>query len=156
MCGCALDFGVEENRTCVTSGIRVALIPAMTASDPTWKGVLPGIMISVEANLVIVTGSLPAMRLFLTHVCPGLFEGSSSTRAKTSGHGSEHISELQTISSKRLRNQYGNLSGYGDDADVSDDGRALAWVHDGNSEKAIVPPTIGIMKTETIDIQYRE
>ncbi|KAF2803590.1 uncharacterized protein BDZ99DRAFT_427008, partial [Mytilinidion resinicola] len=64
--------------TCVTSIIRlVVIIPSLTDLDQTWALSIPCIWIVVEANLVIICGSLPVLRLFFRHVSPK-FIGESS------------------------------------------------------------------------------
>ncbi|KAI5367842.1 hypothetical protein Slin15195_G029750 [Septoria linicola] len=65
--------------TLVTSLVRLSLLPPMiTAVDATWAIAKPAMWICVEANLVIICGCLPIMRLFFRHVAPrwiGEFSG---------------------------------------------------------------------------------
>ncbi|KAE9962581.1 hypothetical protein BLS_000164 [Venturia inaequalis] len=61
--------------TCVTSAVRVALLPPMlTSEDASWDTVYPSLWILIEASLIIITGTLPTMRLFLRHVAPTLID----------------------------------------------------------------------------------
>ncbi|KAH6875140.1 hypothetical protein BKA58DRAFT_453973, partial [Alternaria rosae] len=113
-------FGVGS-LTCITSGVRLALLfPMLQTIDQTWAIVMPGIWILIEANLVIITGCLPAMRLFFRHVAPRLIGEStlrsSRNRSRSRGtkqhhsagggydvNGSEHQSELKTIGSRTTK-----------------------------------------------------
>ncbi|QDS72191.1 hypothetical protein FKW77_004981 [Venturia effusa] len=57
--------------TCVTSAVRVALLPPMlTTKDASWDTVYPSLWILIEASLIIITATLTSMRLFLRHVAP--------------------------------------------------------------------------------------
>ncbi|KAH6883257.1 hypothetical protein BKA58DRAFT_435004 [Alternaria rosae] len=67
--------------TCVTSAVRVALLPPMlTSKDASWDTVYPSLWILIEASLIIITGSLPTLRLFVRHVAPSLIGTSEATR----------------------------------------------------------------------------
>ncbi|KAF2026714.1 hypothetical protein EK21DRAFT_73583 [Setomelanomma holmii] len=73
-------FGVGA-ATCVTSGLRLALLfPMLGTMDQTWAVVMPGLWVLIEANLIIITGCLPTVRLFLRHVAPNLI-GESTLRS---------------------------------------------------------------------------
>ncbi|KAF1362387.1 hypothetical protein EJ07DRAFT_12641, partial [Lizonia empirigonia] len=70
-------FGVGS-ATCITSAVRLVLLfPMLKTIDQTWAIVTPGIWILIEANMVIITGALPTMRLFFRHVAPRLIGESS-------------------------------------------------------------------------------
>ena len=163
-------FGVGS-ATCVTSGVRLFLLfPMLKTIDQTWAIVTPGIWILIEANLVIITGALPTMRLFFRHVAPRLIgESSMRSRSKPGANGStdrytggsKHLeSELKTISSKPTRSRYNRM---GDD-EVSIGSEEIAgWKNDASSDKGIIssqgldrkPSTTGmgmIVKTQTTTI----
>ncbi|KAF2443255.1 hypothetical protein P171DRAFT_433553 [Karstenula rhodostoma CBS 690.94] len=71
--------------TCITSAVRVALLPPMlTTTDSSWDTVYPSLWILIEASLIIITGSLPTMRLFLRHVAPTLIGDSEAAHTLTS------------------------------------------------------------------------
>ncbi|KAF1362648.1 hypothetical protein EJ07DRAFT_105666, partial [Lizonia empirigonia] len=73
--------------TCITSAVRVALLPPMlTSKDSSWYTVYPSLWILIEASLIIITGTLPTMRLFLRHVAPTLIGESEATHASTKRH----------------------------------------------------------------------
>ncbi|TLD32550.1 hypothetical protein E2P81_ATG05526 [Venturia nashicola] len=70
--------------TCITSAVRVALLPPMlTTKDASWDTVYPSLWILIEASLIIITGTLPSMRLFLRHVAPTLLGDSEVARIPT-------------------------------------------------------------------------
>lgn len=110
----------------------------------------------IEANLVIITGCLPTMRLFFKHVAPNLIGEStlrSRSRKKSTGYtdGSQiHQSELQTISSKRTKKVYNRMDD--DGISIGSEERAEAgWQGDQTSDKGILAPVAPgkIVKTET-------
>ncbi|KAF1928847.1 uncharacterized protein M421DRAFT_420080 [Didymella exigua CBS 183.55] len=168
-------FGVGS-ATCVTSGVRLFLLfPMLKTIDLTWAIVTPGIWILIEANLVIITGTLPTMRLFFRHVAPR-FIGESSMRGRSAksgasgygtgygdGHagGSKHVeSELKTISSKPTRSRYNRM---GDDEVSVGSDEIACWRADAGSDKGIIstpvpaelnrkPSKSGIIKTQTTTI----
>jgi hypothetical protein len=164
-------FGVGS-ATCITSAVRLVLLfPMLKTVDQTWAIVTPGIWILIEANLVIITGSLPTMRLFFRHVAPRFIGESSmhsrSNKAAASGYGDGytngsklHESELKTISSKPTRSRYNRM---GDDEVSIGSDEIAGWRNDASSELNIVPPqgldrkisTNGmgrIVKTETMTV----
>lgn len=115
----------------------------------------------IEANLVIITGSLPVMRLFFRHVAPR-FIGESSFHSRSrsgkvgvSNQSTQHQTELKTISSQPKQNRYSRM---GDD-EVSIGSEERAWENDASSERNMVSPAPGlerklsaaggIVKTET-------
>ncbi|KAF2744974.1 hypothetical protein M011DRAFT_460462 [Sporormia fimetaria CBS 119925] len=153
-------FGVGS-MTCITSAVRfVLLFPMRKTIDQTWAIVTPGLWILIEANLVIITGSLPVMRLFLRHVAPRLI-GESSLQSHTGrkpgtgyGNGSRlRHTELRSIRSKPvLLNKYGRMSD--DGVSVQSEERTAGWRNDAGSETWIVQgPGTGIRKTETTVIR---
>ncbi|KAF1844010.1 uncharacterized protein K460DRAFT_155831 [Cucurbitaria berberidis CBS 394.84] len=153
-------FGVGS-ATCVTSAVRLGLLfPMLKTIDQTWAIVTPGIWILIEANLVIITGCLPTMRLFFRHVAPHLI-GESSIRSRSRkaggtayGNNSVHNqTELNTINTKRTRT-YDRMEE--DSISVGSDEQVEAgWQGDANSDRAIVSsPEMGkIRKTETTIIK---
>jgi hypothetical protein len=168
-------FGVGS-ATCVTSGVRLFLLfPMLKTSDQTWSIVTPGIWILIEANLVIITGALPTMRLFFRHVAPRLIGESSmrnrSNKRGASGYstgygdgytgGSKHLeSELKTISSKPTRSRYSRM---GDDEVSIGSDEIPSWRADAASDKGFMPSPLptgldrkasknGIVKTQTTTI----
>lgn len=108
----------------------------------------------IEANLVIITGCLPTLRLFLRHVAPRLIGESTArgSRKKSTGYGensSHHVSELKTISSKRAQN-YNRMNE--DNISIGSEERiAAGWQGDKDSGRGILPPVApgNIIKTET-------
>ncbi|KAF3004843.1 hypothetical protein E8E13_004733 [Curvularia kusanoi] len=146
-------FGVGA-ATCVTSGVRLVLLfPMLKTLDQTWAIVTPGIWILIEANLVIITGALPTLRLFFRHVAPRLI-GESSVRSRSkkptvggSGYGDGYAggsksgeTELKTIgSAKPARSRYSRM---GDDEVSIGSDEESCWKADmdASSEKEIVPP----------------
>ncbi|KAI8937382.1 hypothetical protein NX059_006586 [Plenodomus lindquistii] len=80
--------------TCVTSAVRVALlIPMLTTKDSTWEIVYPSLWILIEATLIIITSSLPTMRLFLKHIAPTLIGDVGATQPLSASQ--DHSWELQ-------------------------------------------------------------
>ncbi|KAF2641565.1 hypothetical protein P280DRAFT_426256 [Massarina eburnea CBS 473.64] len=72
--------------TCITSAVRVALLPPMLYSkDSSWDTVYPSLWILIEASLIIITGTLPTIRLFLRHVAPALI-GNLDTAPTSTTH----------------------------------------------------------------------
>ena len=138
--------------TAVTSGVRLVLLfPMLKTLDQTWAIVTPGIWILIEANLVIITGALPTMRLFFRHVAPH-FIGESSMQsggkqpgANGSGYGNDyaggskqHETELKTIGSSKTP-RFSRYSRMGDD-EVSVGSDEDCWKTDAGSDTDIVPP----------------
>ncbi|PVI04225.1 hypothetical protein DM02DRAFT_669228 [Periconia macrospinosa] len=70
--------------TCITSGIRLALLPPMLVTkDSSWDTLYPSLWILIEASLFIITGTLPTMRLFLRHIAPSWIGDTEATRTVT-------------------------------------------------------------------------
>jgi hypothetical protein len=95
----------------------------------------------IEANLVIITGCLPSMSLFLRHVAPRLVgESTMRSRSRKRGTGkirsSSEAAELQTIGSKATKNRYNRM----DDEIIltSQEIMRAAWLDDLNSESGVV------------------
>jgi hypothetical protein len=113
----------------VTSGVRLALLfQILKSDDQTWAIVTSGICMYglssvcgyaviesnthdslIEANLIIITGCLPTMRLFFRHVTPRLI-GKQSARGHSHNPGTKYGTnskplqvELKEISVKRTR-----------------------------------------------------
>lgn len=114
----------------------------------------------IEANLVIVTGCLPTMRLFFRHVAPGLIgESSIRSRNRKQSHGyatdpQHHKSELKTIGSQHTTKAYNRMDD--DGVSVGSEERPNAgWQADGLSERGIVSPTgVGrITKTQSFVVE---
>jgi hypothetical protein len=117
----------------------------------------------IEANLVIITGSLPVMRLFFRHVAPRFIGESSlnshshshSRKPGVSGQSTQNQLELNTISTQPTRKKYSRM---GDD-EVSIGSDERQWENDAGSERFMVSPTPvldrklsaagSILKTET-------
>jgi hypothetical protein len=108
---------------------------------------------------VIITGCLPAMRLFLRHVAPRLAgESSMHSRSRKQGTGPDAVStaptELQTIGSKGANNPYNRM----DDDHVSvdsDERTGAGWQGDQDSERGMVVPVgLGqIVRTDTVVVE---
>ncbi|CAN9280749.1 unnamed protein product [Alternaria alternata] len=148
--------------------LRLALLfPMLQTIDQTWAIVMPGIWMQVfpessliEANLVIITGCLPTMRLFFRHVAPRLI-GESSLRSRSRkqsstgyGGGSHHQLELKTIGSRATNRKFE----YVEDDTVSmgsEERTAAGWRGDRDSEKGIVVAgnAGGITKTSSVIIE---
>jgi hypothetical protein len=114
----------------------------------------------IEANLVIITGCLPTMRLFFRHVAPRLI-GESSLRSRSrkqssAGYagGSHHQSELKTIGSRATNKKYRCVED--DTASVGSEERTMAgWRGDRDSERGIFVSgnAGGITKTSSVVIE---
>ncbi|MCJ1362842.1 hypothetical protein MMC16_001948 [Acarospora aff. strigata] len=141
--------------TCITSIIRlVGILPMLVNPDQTWAVSVPCIWICVEANLVIICGSFPTLRLFFNHVAPksigesGSGSNSQSWRKNTGP---------QTISSQVLRERmssrltYGRMTGGDKDTEMDtmwENNRKTQRANDdGGSETAI-------LQTKTTTIEY--
>ncbi|KAF3042864.1 hypothetical protein E8E12_000618 [Didymella heteroderae] len=144
-------FGIGS-ATCVTSAVRLVLLfPMLRTIDQTWAIVTPGKWILIEANLVIITGALPTMRLFFRHVAPH-FIGESSMRSRSkkpgangSGYGDayaggskHHETELKTINSKRARSRYNRM---GDDEVSIGSDEITCYQNDAGSDQGIISPS---------------
>ena len=97
----------------------------------------------IEANLVIVTGCLPAMRLFFRHVAPRLIgESSLHSRKQMYGYaGGSHgaRSELRATGSKHVKNVYDRVDDDGVSIGSDEERAAAGWHADAVSERGIVP-----------------
>ncbi|KAF2168178.1 hypothetical protein M409DRAFT_21622 [Zasmidium cellare ATCC 36951] len=106
--GLILMFGIGS-LTLVTSLVRLSLLPPMvTATDTTWAISTPAIWICIEANLVIICGCLPILRLFFRHVAPRFIGESSETVAShpstSLGKKPIHsVAELSNLDNKERR-----------------------------------------------------
>ncbi|KAF1952215.1 hypothetical protein CC80DRAFT_495554 [Byssothecium circinans] len=127
-------FGVGSI-TVITSGVRlVLLLPMLKNPDRSWAITYPGIWSLIESSLVVITGAMPTMRQFLRHIAPGVLgESTTSDRSRETGYFAHRNTELQTISKKSTRRQYGRMDGDDDDSSLG--------VNDGGSEMHIVPPS---------------
>ncbi|KAI7199854.1 hypothetical protein KC316_g8596 [Hortaea werneckii] len=101
---------VVGSLTCITSIVRLALLPPMvTDTDTSWAVSYPAQWISIEASLVVICGSLPTLRKFFKHFTPDLMGRSSRSRrnASRSSTGSRSRrrgpSELMTFGSMPSR-----------------------------------------------------
>ncbi|OAG14665.1 hypothetical protein CC77DRAFT_1099731 [Alternaria alternata] len=153
-------FGVGS-LTCITSAVRLALLfPMLQTIDQTWAIVMPGIWILIEANLIIITGCLPTMRLFFRHVAPRLI-GESSLRSRSRkqsstgyGGGSHHQLELKTIGSRAMNKRFEYVED--DTVSVGSEERTTAgWRGDRDSERGIVVAgnAGGITKTSSVVVE---
>ncbi|KAF9874988.1 hypothetical protein CkaCkLH20_07682 [Colletotrichum karsti] len=74
----------------ITLGAAVArlviLIPSLKNQDTTFVLAQGTLWLIVEANLIIICGSLPTFRIFLNHVAPKIL-GEASTRGESSNKG---------------------------------------------------------------------
>ncbi|CAN9134237.1 unnamed protein product [Alternaria alternata] len=114
----------------------------------------------IEANLIIVTGCLPTMRLFFRHVAPRLI-GESSLRSRSRkqnstgyGGGSHHQLELKTIGSRAMNKKFEYVED--DTVSVGSEERTTAgWRGDRDSERGIVVAgnAGGITKTSSVVIE---
>ncbi|CAN9310184.1 unnamed protein product [Alternaria sp. RS040] len=114
----------------------------------------------IEANLVIVTGCLPTMRLFFRHVAPRL-TGESSLRSRSRkqsstgyGGGSHHQLELKTIGSRAMNKRFEYVED--DTVSVGSEERTTAgWRGDRDSERGIVVAgnAGGITKTSSVVVE---
>lgn len=62
---------------CISQSVDVSAHLQLSLSIPTSSTSL------IEASLIIITGSLPTMRLFLNHVAPSWVNSSEATRPST-------------------------------------------------------------------------
>jgi hypothetical protein len=114
----------------------------------------------IEANLVIITGCLPTMRLFFRHVAPRLI-GESSLRSRSRkqsstgyGGGSHHQLELKTIGSRAMNKRFEYVED--DTVSVGSEERTTAgWRGDRDSERGIVVAgnAGGITKTSSVVVE---
>jgi hypothetical protein len=115
----------------------------------------------IEANLIIITGCLPTMRLFFRHVTPRLI-GEQSARGHSHNPGTKYGTnskplqvELKEISVKRTR-VYDRMV----DEDAISMGSALktetGWQGDTNSVRAVILQARGaIIETETAVLESK-
>ncbi|OJJ33628.1 hypothetical protein ASPWEDRAFT_112833, partial [Aspergillus wentii DTO 134E9] len=83
--------------TIITSIIRLTtLMPLVTSTDPTYKLGQAGLFINIEANFIILCGSLPYVRHFMRHFAPKCIGEGSRSRQKSSsqGEGSDNIRKI--------------------------------------------------------------
>ncbi|RYN39484.1 hypothetical protein AA0114_g11267 [Alternaria tenuissima] len=114
----------------------------------------------IEANLIIITGCLPTMRLFFRHVAPRLI-GESSLRSRSRkqsstgyGGGSHHQLELKTIGSRAMNKRFEYVED--DTVSVGSEERTTAgWRGDRDSERGIVVAgnAGGITKTSSVVVE---
>ncbi|KAI1337846.1 hypothetical protein F5Y15DRAFT_145931 [Xylariaceae sp. FL0016] len=89
--------------TLITSIIRlVLLIPGLSNADQPWALAEGCLWVNVEANLLIMCGSLPTLRTFLGHVCPRLL-GDKSARDSSGKDTSDRNYGLRTFGQGRKK-----------------------------------------------------
>ncbi|PIA98794.1 hypothetical protein CB0940_02363 [Cercospora beticola] len=90
--------------TAATSIVRLVLMPPLIANlDMPWALTTPSSWICIEANLVIICGSLPILRLFLKHTWPRLIGETSygTGRSKITGQPGSESAELSNLERSR-------------------------------------------------------
>lgn len=95
--------------TCVTSVVRlILLLGIINDPDQSWAVAIPAMWVNIEANLIIICCSLPALRLFMRHFAPKLMGESfsrSRSRSRTgntgkgTGTGGGHMDRASRIHS---------------------------------------------------------
>ncbi|KAH8662482.1 hypothetical protein BX600DRAFT_466439 [Xylariales sp. PMI_506] len=166
--GCLFGVGAV---TVFTSVMRlVALINSMGETDQSWGGGVVLLWILAETNLSCICGSLPTIRQFSRVVLPKLLGTDSDDGSKPTHGSSLTPSQPPTFGGTgKSRSRYNKYSPFDDanytmetivNADIDlrgwsgqlsgDETHSCGWdAHDGASDKAIVLPRVGIMKTRT-------
>ncbi|KAI5460206.1 hypothetical protein BGZ63DRAFT_415562 [Mariannaea sp. PMI_226] len=155
--GAIIVFGIGS-MTVATSIVRLAYLPpVLKSTDPSWDAAPADVWTFVEANLMIICGSMPTLRKFFKHIMPKLM-GTSSNRSYPSNYDmqrsataqrkqrskyehfpDENMNEMEVFSSRNDRT--GERGG-----DRTTDGNSLVEA-DNHSEKAI-------LQTKTFTVQY--
>ncbi|KAI5456633.1 hypothetical protein BGZ63DRAFT_428750 [Mariannaea sp. PMI_226] len=152
--GIIIMFGIGS-MTVATSVVRLAYLPpVLKTRDPSWDSASSALWTFIEANLMIICGSVPTLRRFFKHIAPKLM-GSTSNPSYASDYHAQRSAEVR----KMQRNKYENFT---DDASNEMEvfsshsdrvgTRALGAVSgdanaDNHSKKAI-------LQSKTFTIQY--
>lgn len=140
---CIFGVGIA---TCAASIIRLALTyPMLQATDQTWAIVTPSLYTLIEANLIIITITLPTARLFLHHIAPTLISAPHLQPSNQPPGPTPHITrpnrldiELTTTcsSSKPARKRYSRMTN--DSASIISAGELSSWKAEVGSRKSVV------------------
>ena len=129
--------------TLITSLVRLSLLPPMvTDLDTTWAISTPAIWICVEANLVIICGCLPILRLFFRHVAPRLIgehtETAASGPARSFGKKPiQSVAELSNLDGRERpqdsEHPYGRMTEWDEwEKDMCNDEGSEEYIMDAN------------------------
>lgn len=129
--------------TLITSLVRLSLLPPMvTDLGTTWAISTPAIWICIEANLVIICGCLPILRLFFRHVAPRLIGKHTETAASgpMGSFGKKPIqtpAELSTLDGRERRQDnehpYGRMTEWDEwEKDMCNDESSEEYIMDAN------------------------
>ena len=145
----------------VTLGAAVArlviLIPSLQNADTTFVLAQGTLWLIVEANLIIICGSLPTFRIFLNHIAPSILgESRSTTGANSSGNNKKSTSAgmryaLRTFGSsepKLKRREFDTI----DELELGDNpyGSRVKWEAGGGGASGLeIPPDRGNMKSRS-------
>ncbi|KXT08850.1 hypothetical protein AC579_1482, partial [Pseudocercospora musae] len=133
--------------TLVTSLVRLSLLPPMvSATDVTYAISTPAIWICIEANLVVICGCLPILRLFFRHVAPrliGEYSGGSGPRGRKAAGGGLSIAELSNLDrTKRsqrshVRNEWSQW-----EREMAEDDGSEDFIVDKRTGRIVAAPSI--------------
>ncbi|KAK0384648.1 hypothetical protein NLU13_8734 [Sarocladium strictum] len=126
----------------ITLGAAVArlviLIPSLKNADTTFVLARGTLWLIVEANLIIICGSLPTFRIFLNHVAPKILgesrsgQGSAGSSRKPSGGSGGLRYALRTFGSSQPKRRHFDTI---DELELGDNpyGSDVTWVAEGEN-----------------------
>ncbi|KIW03028.1 uncharacterized protein PV09_05682 [Verruconis gallopava] len=105
---------VIGSMTFITSIVRlVLLLPTLTTVDQPWAIALPGMWVAIEANLIIVCCSFPALRVFARHFVPKWIGEYGSNRSRPTYNAQSGTKSNPTQFASKLQDKMRSRSSYG-------------------------------------------
>ncbi|SPJ70426.1 related to integral membrane protein [Fusarium torulosum] len=155
--------------TLVTSIVRlVLLLPSLSNPDQSWSLAEGCLWVIIEANLLIMCGSLPTLRVFLKHVAPRVLGDKNSKNASDQQSGSASYGLRTFGGSNGPRRKFDTLVELEHDTHFNrrslrpeELGKTDVKIYGGRSDESLGnSPTgdnnseDGILQTRTTTVQY--
>ncbi|KAH6972576.1 hypothetical protein EDB80DRAFT_659567 [Ilyonectria destructans] len=155
--------------TLITSIVRlVLLLPSLSNPDQSWSLAEGCLWVIIEANLLIICGSLPTLRVFLRHVAPKILGESNASLSSAQKSGSRNYGLRTFGGSNYSRKNFGTLvelehGTHFNRQSLRPDGlvKTDVNIHGGQSEESVEGHIVaetdsedGILQTRTTTIQY--
>ncbi|KAF5024552.1 hypothetical protein F66182_3315 [Fusarium sp. NRRL 66182] len=155
--------------TLITSIVRlVLLLPSLSNPDQSWSLAEGCLWVIIEANLLIMCGSLPTLRVFLKHVAPRVLGDRSSKKSSKPNSGSASFGLHTFGGSNGPRRKFDTLVELEHDANFNrvslrpeGMGKTDVNIYGGRSDESLGNNLTGdnesedgILQTRTTTVQY--